>query len=71
MICNNSYQTLLNGRSSDEFFVPLELLQELQGVTVLVLALLLQFSGNTVFRRIQGTLELSNRIAPKWLCNRK
>jgi hypothetical protein len=59
-----NYQALLNGRPSDEFLVPLELLEELERVAVLVLALLLQFAGDSILGGIKGTLELTDCCSP-------
>jgi hypothetical protein len=59
-----NYQAFLNGRSSDEFFVSLELLEELERVAVLVLALLLQFAGDSILGRIKRALELTDGCSP-------
>ncbi len=59
-----NYQTFLNGRSSDEFLVSLELLEELERVAVLVLALLLQFAGDSVLGGIKRALELTDGCSP-------
>lgn len=59
-----NYQAFLNGRSSDELLVPLELLEELERVAVLVLALLLQFAGDSILGRIKRTLELTDGCSP-------
>ena len=59
-----NYQAFLNGRSSNELLVPLELLEELERVAVLVLALLLQFAGDSILGGIKRTLELTDGCSP-------
>ncbi len=59
-----NYQAFLNGRSSNELLVSLELLEELERVAVLVLALLLQFAGDSILGRIKRTLELTDGCSP-------